>query len=417
MTTPLARSAIILATSRRVVQRLVMPRLSNSISRRGFANRFNRPPVGRASGSSTAVTRRPESALASDALAHAKIDGADAQVARVNLTPSDSLKVDPSAIIAVPNGVEVRPIYGAPQRIPEPEQQQQPNQGGFLSRLRERTPAASAPAPNQLTAPMLAEVLLYEGQPATVEPVQLGPATASKLHTINLAEFGHEMFISRSAFLASASSVNVHFHADSGIPGLLLNRLEGEGNVMLKVSGQPIFKDLASGEQMYVQANRLVGVESSVAVTGGEGSMLVTLEGPGKVILQSLPSLEAALVQQAQQTAAILQQNGINTAGMPLSPMGMGGGMGLGSMIMQGMAFGTGSAIAHHAIDSMFGGHGGAAAAPTPAAEAPPAAEAAPEPEMTNDLPPEESGSDGGFFGSFFGGDDGGDDAGGWGDE
>jgi hypothetical protein len=37
------------------------------------------------------------------------------------------------------------------------------------------------------------------------------------------------------------------------------------------------------------------------------------------------------------------------------------GGMmaGIGGMVVQGMAFGTGSAIAHKVINSMFGGSGG----------------------------------------------------------
>ena len=37
-----------------------------------------------------------------------------------------------------------------------------------------------------------------------------------------------------------------------------------------------------------------------------------------------------------------------------------GGGMmsGLGGMVAQGMAFGAGSSIAHHAVGSMFGGSG-----------------------------------------------------------
>eukprot|EP00899_Mesostigma_viride_P014518 jgi/Mesvir1/23067/Mv10594-RA.1 len=65
----------------------------------------------------------------------------------------------------------------------------------------------------------------------------------------------------------------------------------------------------------------------------------------------------------------------------PPAPQSSGGGSMLGSIgstIAQGMAFGTGSAIAHKAIDSIMGGGGGHApqqAAPAPA----PAAAVAPE--------------------------------------
>jgi len=51
-----------------------------------------------------------------------------------------------------------------------------------------------------------------------------------------------------------------------------------------------------------------------------------------------------------------------------------GGGMmsGLGGMVMQGMAMGTGSAIAHRAVDSMMGPKGESAPAEAaPAAAAP----------------------------------------------
>jgi hypothetical protein len=37
-------------------------------------------------------------------------------------------------------------------------------------------------------------------------------------------------------------------------------------------------------------------------------------------------------------------------------PSAMSGGMGLGGMMAQGMAFGVGSSVAHHAIGSLFGG-------------------------------------------------------------
>jgi len=196
----------------------------------------------------------------------------------------------------------------------------------------------------------------------------------------------------------------------TGIPGLFLQRVDGVGSVVLKVSGQPMAHDLASGEQMYVQANRLVAVESTVQVLGGQG-LLVTVVGPGRVLLQSLPSLEVALYQQAESTASALQAAGVAPAagGMtPFSPMGMGGG--LGSMMLQGAAFGVGSSIAHSAINSMMGGGGHAAATAAPEAQSQPE-------QSSNDSP--DSGSDGGdgggsFFGSMFGGEeDGGDDDGG----
>lgn len=178
-----------------------------------------------------------------------------------------SLQVDPSCIISVPLGVEVRPMYGAPQPIVQ-QQPAAPSGGGFLARLREKQTASTqqqAPA----DAVMLAEVLLQPGHAMPADSVQLGPVTSSRLHTLDLAEYGHEMYIARGAFLAGATTANLHNIAPSQIPGLQLQRLEGEGTVVVKIAGQVIEKNLAQGEQLFVQANRIVGVESTVQVLGG----------------------------------------------------------------------------------------------------------------------------------------------------
>lgn len=190
------------------------------------------------------------------------------------------------------------------------------------------------------------------------------------------------------------------------MPGLALQRVDGSGSVVLKISGQPIVKRLGEGEQIFVQANRIVAVESSTQVLGNPGQMLTNIVGPGQVVLQSLPSLEAALVSQAEHTQQAMQASGVGggALGSPFGgPMGMGGG--LGSMVMQGAAFGVGSAIAHRAFDSAFGGPGSSAAAPQP--EAPPADNNA-----SDDVAQDGGDGEGSFFGSMFGGgeEDGGED-------
>jgi hypothetical protein len=151
--------------------------------------------------SSREVAPRPESSVvAGDALGSSRIDGVEAQVASVRLRPSDSIKVDPSCIVSVPLGVEVRPIYGAPQLI---QQQAAQQSGGLFARLRESAP----PAPTEPTAPILAEIVLQPGHAMPADSVQLAPVTVSKLHTIQLAEYGQELYIARGAFLASAVTV------------------------------------------------------------------------------------------------------------------------------------------------------------------------------------------------------------------
>ena len=161
------------------------------------------------------MATRPSSDVGAP-LAGVTIEGADAQVAAVRLRPNQSFKVDPSAIISVPQGIEVRAVLGAPQDQQQMQYQQQQQQqqqpasgvGGLLSRLR------NDPSPQQQqmqqaapTAPMLAELALQPGHSMPAEPIQLGPATAAKLHTLSLDDYGGEMYIALGSFLAAPSTV------------------------------------------------------------------------------------------------------------------------------------------------------------------------------------------------------------------
>mmetsp|Transcript_18061 Transcript_18061/g.21626 ORF Transcript_18061/g.21626 Transcript_18061/m.21626 type:complete len:222 (-) Transcript_18061:762-1427(-) len=94
-------------------------------------------------------------------------------------------------------------------------------------------------------------------------------------------------------------------------------------------------------------------------------------------------------------------------AAEPAAPMG-GGLMG---MVAEGMAFGTGSAIARTAVGSMFGGGGGghppSGEGEAPPSEPPPQQEAPQQSPWANDLNEEEEMQDGGgWFGGMFDDDD-----------
>lgn len=421
----IARQLPAIMATTRITHIATASRIVNRITVRGMANRFNRRPA--AAPAAGALAKIP-TALVSAPLAGVRIEGEEAQVAQVRLRAGVAYKVDPGSIISVPQGVEVKACYGAPQaeQQPQMQQQQQPASGvgGLLSRLRNTPQQQQQQQEEQLpTAPMLAELSLQLGQPMPEESIQLGPSTAARLHTVSLDDFGGEIYISRGSFLAAPATVNIHsVDEPTNIPGLVLQRIDGVGSVILKVAGQAMPKDLAPGEQLYAQSNRIVAVESSVQILGGQG-LLVTLVGPGRIVLQSLPSMEVALTQQAEQTAQVMQASGMAPSGGMISPFGMGSSMGmgggLGAMVVQGMAFGVGSAIAHSAVNSMFGGGSHASsAAPAAAPESAPDSSASSAPqdgEMHNDLGDSNSGGGdgGGFFGGMFGGDEDGGDEGG----
>ena len=86
-----------------------------------------------------------------------------------------------------------------------------------------------------------------------------------------------------------------------GGEGFIMQKLEGDGMVFVHAGGTVVKRKLQSGETVDVDTGCIVALEQSVrydirqagniktALFGGEGLFFATLQGPGRVWLQSLP--------------------------------------------------------------------------------------------------------------------------------
>ncbi len=86
-----------------------------------------------------------------------------------------------------------------------------------------------------------------------------------------------------------------------GGAGFILQRLSGFGEVFIHGGGNFIEYQLAAGQRLKVEAGCIVAFQESVsydvefiggvrnALFGGEGLFLVTLSGPGQIILSTMP--------------------------------------------------------------------------------------------------------------------------------
>ncbi len=130
--------------------------------------------------------------------------------------------------------------------------------------------------------------------PGHILPVEVGP--------------GHEFMIHRHGFLCATPQVQmgVGFQQSLGAgvfggDGFLLQKVSGQGTAWLELSGEVIMKDLRPGENLRVHPGHVGAFESSVSfqittvpgiknmIFGGDGLFLASLNGPGKVWLQTLP--------------------------------------------------------------------------------------------------------------------------------
>jgi len=124
---------------------------------------------------------------------------------------------------------------------------------------------------------------------------------------INMAEIGQTLICQKDAFLCAAfgTKLSIHFNKriGSGLfggEGFILQKLQGDGMAFIHAGGTVICRELR-GERIRLDTGCLVaftqGIDFDIKfvpglksiIFGGEGLFLATLQGTGKVWMQSLP--------------------------------------------------------------------------------------------------------------------------------
>jgi uncharacterized protein (TIGR00266 family) len=151
-------------------------------------------------------------------------------------------------------------------------------------------------------------ITMFANQAPRRRDVAFASPYPGKVQAIDLREWGGTVIAQKDSFLCGARGVDVSIAFNRRIgagffggEGFILQRLTGDGIVFLHASGTLLTKDLAPGEQLRVDTGCLVAMQPSVtydiqmvpgvktALFGGEGLFFVSLTGPGRVILQTLP--------------------------------------------------------------------------------------------------------------------------------
>ena len=123
---------------------------------------------------------------------------------------------------------------------------------------------------------------------------------------INMSEIPNGLILQKGAFLCAEDDIELKVKFTKKISaglfggeGFILQEAQGNGMLFLEIDGDPIIKELASGEVLKVDTGNVVAFEPSISYQietvkglgniflGGEGLFLTKLAGPGKVILQS----------------------------------------------------------------------------------------------------------------------------------
>lgn len=129
-----------------------------------------------------------------------------------------------------------------------------------------------------------------------------------KIIPMDLSLLQGKIICQKDAFLCAAKgvSVGIEFQRKLGTglfggEGFIMQKLEGDGLAFVHAGGHVLERELKAGELIKIDTGCIVGFEQTVnydiqfvrgiknVMFGGEGLFFATLQGPGKVWIQSLP--------------------------------------------------------------------------------------------------------------------------------
>jgi uncharacterized protein (TIGR00266 family) len=221
-----------------------------------------------------------------------KIFGEDLQYVEVELDPQEAVVAEAGGMMYMEAGVEMETIFG------DGSAQQQ--SGGFMGAL-------MGAGKRLLTGESLF-MTVFQNRATVKRCVAFGAPYPGRIVPVHLADLGGELIVQKDAFLAAAKgvSIGIAFQRKLGVglfggEGFIMQRLQGDGWAFIHAGGMLMERTLGAGESLRVDTGCIVGFQPSVAydiqavrgvksaIFGGEGLFFATLQGPGKIWLQSLP--------------------------------------------------------------------------------------------------------------------------------
>jgi uncharacterized protein (TIGR00266 family) len=219
-----------------------------------------------------------------------KIYGDDMQFVEVELDPQEAAIAEAGGMMFMEDGIQMETIFGDGS---------QPT-GGFMGAL--------LGAGKRLLTGESLFMTVFHNEASGKRRVAFGAPYPGKILPVPLNEIGGELIAQKDSFLAAAKgvSVGIAFQKKLGVglfggEGFIMQRLQGDGLAFIHAGGTLYERTLAAGERLRVDTGCIVAFQPSVgydiqmvsgvksALFGGEGLFFATLQGPGRVWLQSLP--------------------------------------------------------------------------------------------------------------------------------
>jgi uncharacterized protein (TIGR00266 family) len=220
-----------------------------------------------------------------------KIFGTEMQFVEIELDPQESAVSEAGAMMYKDIQVQMETIFG--DGSPS-------SGGGFLNKL--------LGAGKRLLTGESLFMTVFTHMGTGKAHVAFASPFPGNIIPVSLADFGGCLICQKDSFLCAAKGVSIGIYFQKKIltglfggEGFIMQKLEGDGMVFIHAGGTVVERHLNAGEVLHVDTGCIVGFVPSVqfdiqsaggiktGLFGGEGFFFASLEGPGKVWLQSLP--------------------------------------------------------------------------------------------------------------------------------
>ncbi|MBM3820502.1 MAG: TIGR00266 family protein [Acidimicrobiia bacterium] len=220
-----------------------------------------------------------------------RIVGSEMQFVEVELDPGESAVAEAGSMMYMTPGIDMETVFGDGS-----------GQG------RAGVMGALLGAGKRLITGESLFMTVFTNQGGGKQQVAFAAPYPGKILAMDLKQLGGHLVCQKDSFLCAAKgvSIGIAFQRRIGVglfggEGFIMQKLEGDGLAFMHAGGTVHPVELRAGETLRVDTGCLVALQPSVsydiqfvgkiktALFGGEGLFFATLQGPGRVWLQSLP--------------------------------------------------------------------------------------------------------------------------------
>jgi uncharacterized protein (TIGR00266 family) len=220
-----------------------------------------------------------------------RIIGEEMQYVEVELDPSETAIAEAGSFMLMDDGITMQTIFG------DGSAQQQ---SGVLGKL-------FSAGKRLLTGESLF-MTAYTNTGQGKKRVSFASPYPGKIIAMDLQQLGGRLICQKDAFLCAAKGVSVGIALQRklgtglfGGEGFIMQKLEGDGMAFVHAGGHVFERTLKPGEIIKIDTGCVVAYTQEInfdiqfiggirnSIFGGEGLFFATLQGPGKVWIQTLP--------------------------------------------------------------------------------------------------------------------------------